>query len=151
MLYLLARVGMAIVGLVSGLMLGWMGASWSIERFALEYKPTTAGLVFPLIGLGIVGGSIIGLTAGIVLPYLWRRHNLTQRTRALNLFATFLLGVVIVFPLLLLIHVGFNAISMEPTPIRWRHTLADACLQTLSLMGFSVLLKWLGLSKPAAV
>lgn len=64
MLYLLARIGMAIVGLVSGLMLGWLGAGWSIERFALEYEPSTAGYVLPLIGLGIVGGSNIGLIAG---------------------------------------------------------------------------------------
>ncbi len=151
MLSLLARIGMAIVGLVSGLMAGWLSASWFVERFALEYKPSTAGDVLPLIGLGIVGGSLVGLIAGILLPCLWTRYALTRRIKAFDLPATFLLEVVVLFPLLLLVHVGFSAASIEPIPIKWWHTLADALLQTLCIVTLLVLLKRLRLSKPAAL
>lgn len=75
MLNVLARVGIAIAGLVLGLISGWWAAARVTEQFGWEYSTTFAGWVWPLIGFGIIAGSTLGLTAGIILPSLWKRRR----------------------------------------------------------------------------
>lgn len=81
MLYVLARSAMAVIGLVLGAILGWLGAGSVVQAFDMEYKTATAGLVLPLIGLSIFGGGMIGMIAGTVLPvfWLWRREARHER------------------------------------------------------------------------
>jgi H+/gluconate symporter-like permease len=75
MLNVLARVGIAIVGLVLGLVSGWWATASIVDVFRWEYNPTFAGWVLPVIGLGIIAGGVVGLIAGIILPYFWKRRR----------------------------------------------------------------------------
>lgn len=78
MLNVLARIGIALAGLVLGLVGGWAAIVVVISVFALDDGRAVDFLLLPLIMASIIAGGVVGLIAGLILPLLWKRRRLAE-------------------------------------------------------------------------
>lgn len=59
------------------------------------------------------------------------------------LAAAYVVGVVLTFIAFTLADAIFNAISIEPIHVSWKHRLIKALVMSATLMAFSATLKWM--------